>query len=72
MSGYRPLLHGTEAVVPLPDGRSIPVEMTQPQNITIPVTLQMGAEKLAEFVVKIADGVATVRQEQGVIGRAFI
>lgn len=27
-SGYTAMLHGTEAVVPLPDGRSIPVEMT--------------------------------------------
>jgi hypothetical protein len=27
-SGYPTLLHGTEAVVPLPGGRSIPVEMT--------------------------------------------
>lgn len=26
-SGYRALLHGTEAVVPLPDGKNIPVEM---------------------------------------------
>lgn len=26
-SGYPAILHGTEAVVPLPDGRSIPVEM---------------------------------------------
>lgn len=27
-SGYYALLHGTEAVVPLPDGRTIPVEMS--------------------------------------------
>lgn len=27
-SGYAALLHGTEAVVPLPDGRSIPVDMS--------------------------------------------
>jgi hypothetical protein len=26
-SGYTAMLHGTEAVVPLPDGRSIPVRM---------------------------------------------
>ena len=26
-SGYSAMLHGTEAVVPLPDGRTIPVEM---------------------------------------------
>jgi hypothetical protein len=29
-SGYTTQLHGTEAVVPLPDGRSIPVEMQNP------------------------------------------
>lgn len=28
-TGYPALLHGTEAVVPLPDGRTIPVEMKQ-------------------------------------------
>jgi hypothetical protein len=27
-SGYTAMLHGTEAIVPLPNGRSIPVEMT--------------------------------------------
>jgi len=26
-TGYRALLHGTEAVVPLPDGKNIPVEL---------------------------------------------
>ena len=35
MSGYPAILHGTEAVVPLPNGKSIPVEMSnggQTQN----------------------------------------
>ena len=27
-SGYQAMLHGTEAVIPLPDGRSVPVEMS--------------------------------------------
>ena len=31
-SGYQALLHGTEAVVPLPDGRSIPVQVTDQDN----------------------------------------
>jgi uncharacterized protein YcbK (DUF882 family) len=31
-SGYNMLLHGTEAVVPLPDGRSIPISMDSPSN----------------------------------------
>ena len=27
-SGYTAMLHGTEAIIPLPNGRSVPVEMT--------------------------------------------
>ena len=38
-SGYPAVLHGTEAVVPLPNGRSIPVEMksggNQQNNVTV-------------------------------------
>ena len=42
-AGYPAVLHGTEAVVPLPDNRSIPVEMrggmgTQ-NNVTVNVTI---------------------------------
>jgi len=32
MSGYEAMLHGTEAVVPLPDGKSIPVNMPKQNN----------------------------------------
>jgi len=32
MSGYQEVLHGTEAVVPLPDNRSIPVTLTNSQS----------------------------------------
>lgn len=32
-SGYQATLHGTEAVVPLPDGKSIPVEMPNIMNV---------------------------------------
>lgn len=42
-SGYPAMLHGTEAIVPLPDGRSIPVEMTggssQQNNVTVNVAI---------------------------------
>ena len=41
-SGYPAILHGTEAVVPLPNGRSIPVEMTgssQQNNVTVNVAI---------------------------------
>jgi hypothetical protein len=31
-SGYRAILHGTEAIVPLPDGKSIPVQMVGDNN----------------------------------------
>jgi hypothetical protein len=31
-SGYAAMLHGTEAVVPLPNGREIPVELQFPQS----------------------------------------
>ena len=40
--GYPAVLHGTEAVVPLPNGKSIPVEMksggNQQNNITVNVS----------------------------------
>ena len=36
-TGYTATLHGTEAIVPLPDGDSIPVEM-QASNVTTPGT----------------------------------
>ena len=41
-SGYPAMLHGTEAVVPLPNGRSIPVEMSgssQQNNVTVNVAI---------------------------------
>ena len=39
-SGYLEKLHGNEAVVPLPDGKTIPVKLTTPKDITLapPVT----------------------------------
>lgn len=44
-SGYTATLHGTEAVVPLPNGRSIPVEMTGGMggnNISVNVNMTTG------------------------------
>tara|TARA_R100000951_G_scaffold71507_2_gene60243 strand:- start:2084 stop:5176 length:3093 start_codon:yes stop_codon:yes gene_type:complete len=44
-SGYAATLHGTEAVVPLPNGRSIPVEMsggTGGNNVTVNVSMATG------------------------------
>ena len=47
VSGYSEILHGTEAVVPLPDGRSIPVSMDS-SSITAAVNQQSGI--LAEIL----------------------
>jgi hypothetical protein len=41
VSGYTELLHGTEAVVPLSDGRSIPVSLDS-SSITAAVNQQSG------------------------------
>ena len=49
MSGYPAILHGNEAVVPLPDGRTIPVELDAPKmsggmgqqnNVTVNVSVE--------------------------------
>ena len=43
-AGYPVILHGTEAVVPLPNGKSIPVEMSkgmgQNNNVTVNVSME--------------------------------
>ena len=46
MSGYPAILHGNEAVVPLPDGRTIPVEMRggAGNNITVNVDANGGQQ----------------------------
>ena len=44
-SGYAATLHGTEAVVPLPNGKSIPVEMsggTGGNNVSVNVNMTTG------------------------------
>lgn len=38
-SGYLAMLHGTEAVVPLPDGRNIPVEMKGGGGVVVNMTI---------------------------------
>ena len=48
-SGYPAILHGTEAVVPLPDGKSIPVTMPRggglgSQNNNVAVTVNMNGD----------------------------
>ena len=44
-SGYPAILHGTEAVVPLPDGKTIPVQMSGgggTNNVTVNVNMETG------------------------------
>jgi len=53
-AGYPAMLHGTEAVVPLPDNRSIPVEMkggmANQNNVTVNVSVdnQGGAQQTSQ------------------------
>jgi len=50
-SGYPAILHGTEAVVPLPDGKSIPVAMqggANTNNVTVNVSMDGSSSSQAE------------------------
>lgn len=57
-SGYQTMLHGTEAVVPLPDGKSIPVEMP---NILNGLTDE--TDLIAQQLIKM-DDIMRVMQQQ--------
>jgi len=59
-SGYNAMLHGTEAVVPLPDGKTIPVtmpEMTNQMNMMI------------EQITRLDELVALMRNANGISSR---
>ena len=63
-SGYPVMLHGTEAVVPLPDGRSIPVEMKgggggggNTYNITINPSGMTDRTDKREFARKMSNAI---------------
>ena len=69
-SGYTATLHGTEAVVPLPNGRSIPVEMSGGaggNNISVNVNMTTGetsSEVAGEEAYTLGRAIATaVTQE---------
>lgn len=47
-AGYPALLHGTEAVVPLPNGRSIPVEMSGGGTNNVSVNVNVSGSSTAE------------------------
>ena len=55
-SGYPVLLHGTEAVVPLPDGRSIPVQVSQ----RIDASGAVNTAKLEDLVMKQTEQVVAL------------
>jgi hypothetical protein len=64
LSGYSATLHGTEAVVPLPDNRSIPVTVTKeaeskqsnPDTVAMLDNLSRQASLLNEILRTLKDG----------------
>ena len=59
-AGYPVELHGTEAVVPLPNGRSIPVEMSgngsQSNNVTVNVAVDNQGRASSGAAIGNSDG----------------
>ncbi len=54
-SGYLTKMHGTEAVVPLPDGKSIPVEMNTPPDAGVSITINANVITTADVDSWLAD-----------------
>ena len=78
-SGYPVMLHGTEAVVPLPDGRTIPVSIKgdvggggQTNNINISVTGGGNAKDIAKAVSDEVSKVLRNRSRGGSYTRGVI
>lgn len=63
-SGYTALLHGTEAVVPLPDNRSIPVEMPNFDR-----SLQAQTDMMSAHLSRLDEVVAVMRNQLDVSQR---
>ena len=63
-SGYTSLLHGTEAVVPLPDNRSIPVEMPNFDR-----SLQAQTDMMSAQLSRLDEVVVVMRSQLGVSQR---
>jgi hypothetical protein len=68
-SGYLAMLHGTEAVIPLPDGRSVPVNLTLPKfiNYALPTnterlmfTRDLKMDNLSAEVKRIKDSMEEI------------
>ena len=71
-SGYPAILHGTEAVVPLPDGKKIPVQMqgsnSNVNNISVSVSVDQSGQTSTS--VNNTDSTAQGRQFGEMISRA--
>lgn len=65
-TGYPATLHGTEAVVPLPDGKEIPVDVRGTDGAALPpvqLILQMDGRQVAEMLFKLSrSGVKVIHQ----------
>ena len=66
-SGYNATLHGTEAVVPLPDGQTIPVEIKGGgQSQPVYITIELDGEKMASFIYDQTKAGNPVVHERGI------
>jgi hypothetical protein len=61
-SGYKAMLHGTEAVVPLPDGKKIPVNMQESSNGNMSKQMDMMSAQL----MRLDEMVSLMRRQVGV------
>jgi hypothetical protein len=61
-SGYKAMLHGTEAVVPLPDGKKIPVNMQDSGNSNLTKQMDMMSAQL----MRLDEMVSLMRRQVGV------
>jgi hypothetical protein len=61
-SGYKAMLHGTEAVVPLPDGKKIPVNMQDSSNNNMSKQIDMMSAQL----IRLDEMVSLMRRQVGV------
>jgi len=60
-SGYQAMLHGTEAVVPLPDGRTIPVEMPSLAN-----SVQKQIDMMSAQIARLDDMILIMRNQNSI------
>lgn len=53
------------------DSKKILQGNQQSQNITIPLTVQIGNKTVEQYIIRIADGQAAIRQQKGITGRMY-